>query len=64
MEINENVIFIKTINSILAIDKTKGTILDKFSEQMITDLISKDKMKVVFYSDKKITFSMKKLKFI
>lgn len=64
MEINENVIFIKTMNSILAIDKTKGTILDKFTEQMMTDLISKDKKKVVFYSDKKITFSMKKLKFI
>lgn len=64
MEINENVIFIKTMHSILAIDKTKGTLLDKFSEQMMTDLISKDKIKVVFYSDRKITFSMKKLKFI
>lgn len=64
MDINDNVIFIKTINSILAIDKLNGTILDKFTEQLMTDLISKDKKKVVFYSDRKITFSMKKLKFI
>lgn len=64
MEINDNVIFIKTMNSILAVDKTTGAILDTISEQIVTDLISKDKKKVVFYSNRKITFSMKKLKFI
>lgn len=63
MDINGNVIFIKTMNSILAIDKTNGRVLDKLTEQLMTDLKSKDKNKVVFYSDKKITFSMKKLKF-
>lgn len=63
MDLNGNVIFIKTMHSILAIDKTTGTILDTFTEQKMTDLISKDNKKVVFYSDKKITFSMKKRKF-
>lgn len=63
MDINGNVIFIKTMHSILAIDKTTGTILDRFTEQKMTDLISKDNKKVVFYSGKKIAFSMKKRKF-
>jgi hypothetical protein len=52
------------MNSVLALDKTTGKVLDKFPEQKITSLQSLNKNKVVFYSDKKITFSMKKNKFI
>ena len=64
IDINGKVIFIKTMHSILAIDRLNGKILDKFTEEMMTDLKSKDEKKVIFYSDKKITFSMKKLKFM
>lgn len=64
MIINENVLFIKTMYSIIALDKSSGRILDKIAEDKNTILQSLDKNKVVFYSDKKITFSMKKQKFI